>query len=92
MVDGTAIGSGLATSVDRLKVSTAKTKVVVLLTDGENNGGLLIQEQRRKSRNRWELKCIPLVWAQKVLHQLLCKHQEVASSCSRRKSILMRNC
>jgi len=41
MVDGTAIGSGLATSVDRLKSSTAKTKVVVLLTDGENNGGLI---------------------------------------------------
>jgi len=41
MVDGTAIGSGLATSVDRLKTSTAKTKVVVLLTDGENNGGLI---------------------------------------------------
>ena len=41
MVDGTAIGSGLATSVDRLRTSTAKTKVVVLLTDGENNGGLI---------------------------------------------------
>jgi Ca-activated chloride channel family protein len=41
MVDGTAIGSGLATSVDRLRVSTTKAKVVVLLTDGENNGGLI---------------------------------------------------
>lgn len=38
---GTAIGSGLATSVDRLKNSSAKSKVVVLLTDGENNGGLI---------------------------------------------------
>jgi Ca-activated chloride channel family protein len=41
MVDGTAIGSGLATSVDRLRTSPTKTKIVVLLTDGENNGGLI---------------------------------------------------
>ncbi|MFN8252467.1 MAG: VWA domain-containing protein [Ferruginibacter sp.] len=39
--DGTAIGSGLGTSVDRLRDSKAKSKVVVLLTDGENNGGLI---------------------------------------------------
>lgn len=37
--DGTAIGSGLATSVDRLRAATSKSKVVILLTDGENNGG-----------------------------------------------------
>lgn len=37
--DGTAIGSGLATSADRLRSSTSKSKVVILLTDGENNGG-----------------------------------------------------
>ena len=39
--DGTAIGSGLGTSVDRLRSSPAKSKVIVLLTDGENNGGLI---------------------------------------------------
>lgn len=39
--DGTAIGSGLSTSVDRLRGGTSKSKVVVLLTDGENNGGLI---------------------------------------------------
>lgn len=39
--DGTAIGSGLATAVDRLRSSSAKSKVVLLLTDGENNGGLI---------------------------------------------------
>jgi len=39
--DGTAIGSGLSTSVDRLRSATSKTKIVVLLTDGENNGGLI---------------------------------------------------
>ncbi len=39
--DGTAIGSGLATSVDRLRSSKSKSKIVILLTDGENNGGLI---------------------------------------------------
>ncbi len=39
--DGTAIGMGLATSVDRLKESKAKSKVIILLTDGVNNTGLI---------------------------------------------------
>ena len=37
--DGTAIGNGLATAVARLKDSDAKSKVVILLTDGVNNSG-----------------------------------------------------
>lgn len=37
--DGTAIGMGLATAVNRLKESQAKSKVVILLTDGSNNAG-----------------------------------------------------
>ena len=37
--DGTAIGLGLATSVNRLKDSQSKSKVVILLTDGSNNRG-----------------------------------------------------
>lgn len=37
--DGTAIGNGLATAVSRLKESNAISKVVILLTDGENNRG-----------------------------------------------------
>jgi len=37
--DGTAIGMGLATAVNRLRTSTAKSKVVILLTDGSNNSG-----------------------------------------------------
>ncbi len=39
MQDGTAIGLGLANSVSRLKDSKAKSKVVILLTDGSNNVG-----------------------------------------------------
>lgn len=39
ITDGTAIGMGLATAVNRLKDSEAKSKVVILLSDGSNNSG-----------------------------------------------------
>jgi Ca-activated chloride channel family protein len=39
--DGTAIGSGLATAVNRLRRVPDKSKVILLLTDGENNKGLI---------------------------------------------------
>lgn len=39
MQDGTAIGLGLANAVNRLKGSEAKSKVIILLTDGVNNAG-----------------------------------------------------
>ena len=37
--DGTAIGMGLATAVNRLRSSKAKSRIVILLTDGSNNAG-----------------------------------------------------
>jgi len=39
--NGTAIGMGLATSVNRLKESEAKSQVIILLTDGVNNSGFI---------------------------------------------------
>ncbi|QQS30348.1 MAG: VWA domain-containing protein [Sphingobacteriales bacterium] len=39
--DGTAIGMGLATAVSRLKESKAKSKIIILLTDGVNNSGFI---------------------------------------------------
>lgn len=39
--DGTAIGLGLGTAVNRLKDSKAKSKVIILLTDGVNNSGFI---------------------------------------------------
>ena len=42
--DGTAIGNGLATTVARLKDSDAKSRVVILLTDGVNNSGEIAPE------------------------------------------------
>jgi len=41
VADGTAIGMGLATSVSRIKDSKAKSKVIILLTDGVNNMGAI---------------------------------------------------
>ncbi len=42
--DGTAIGMAIATAVTRLKASTAKSRIVVLLTDGMNNRGIIDPE------------------------------------------------
>lgn len=39
LVDGTAIGEGLATAVDRIRKSNGKSRIVILLTDGVNNVG-----------------------------------------------------
>ncbi|MCX6292467.1 MAG: VWA domain-containing protein [Bacteroidetes bacterium] len=39
LIDGTAIGEGLATAVNRIRGSKAKSKVIILLTDGVNNLG-----------------------------------------------------
>jgi Ca-activated chloride channel homolog len=39
--DGTAIGNGLATAINRLKNSQAESKVIILLTDGVNNKGIV---------------------------------------------------
>ncbi|PIP55182.1 MAG: aerotolerance regulator BatA [Bacteroidetes bacterium CG23_combo_of_CG06-09_8_20_14_all_32_9] len=37
--DGTAIGEGIATAINRIKDSNAKSKIIILLTDGVNNSG-----------------------------------------------------
>jgi Ca-activated chloride channel family protein len=42
LADGTAIGMGLATGVNRLRESKASSKVIILITDGENNVGSII--------------------------------------------------
>jgi Ca-activated chloride channel homolog len=41
IVDGTSIGMGLATAVDRLRNAKGKSKVVILMTDGVNNTGII---------------------------------------------------
>ena len=54
--DGTAIGSGLGTSVDRLRTSKSKSKVIILLTDGENNGGLIDPQTAKEIAKAFQVK------------------------------------
>ena len=54
--DGTAIGSGLATSVDRLRGSKAKSKIIILLTDGVNNGGLIDPSTAKEIAKAYRIK------------------------------------
>ena len=54
--DGTAIGSGLATSVERLKKSKSKSRIIILLTDGENNGGLIPPSTAKEIAKAFSIK------------------------------------
>ena len=54
--DGTAIGSGLATSVDRLRNSKTKSKIIILLTDGVNNGGLIDPSTAKEIAKAFKIK------------------------------------
>jgi Ca-activated chloride channel family protein len=53
---GTAIGSGLATAVNRLKESRAKSKVIILLTDGVNNTGFIDPKIPSELAQEFEIK------------------------------------
>jgi Ca-activated chloride channel homolog len=54
--DGTGIGMGLATAVNRLKDSKAKSKVVILLTDGVNNSGFIEPETAADIAQQYGIK------------------------------------
>lgn len=54
--EGTAIGSGLATSVDRLKNSTTKSKIIVLLTDGVDFGGTIPPDIAKEMAKLYKIK------------------------------------
>ncbi|GAB5552643.1 MAG: VWA domain-containing protein [Saprospiraceae bacterium] len=54
--DGTAIGMGLATAVNRLKDSESKSKIVILLTDGVNNAGYVKPETAAEIAREFEIK------------------------------------
>lgn len=56
LVDGTAIGDGLAMSVERLRDSKAKSKVIVLLTDGVNNTGLIDPSYAKEIAKTFHIK------------------------------------
>ena len=54
--DGTAIGDALASAVNRLRDSKAKSRVVVLITDGENNRGELTPENAAQAAAALDIK------------------------------------
>ncbi len=54
--DGTAIGMGLATAVNRLKDSESESKVVILLTDGVNNTGYIDPETAAEIAREYDVK------------------------------------
>lgn len=54
--DGTGIGVGLATAVNRLKESKAKSKVVILMTDGVNNSGLIDPQMAADIAKEYKIK------------------------------------
>lgn len=54
--DGTGIGVGLATAVNRLKDSKAKSKVVILMTDGVNNSGLIDPQMAADIAKEYKIK------------------------------------
>lgn len=54
--DGTGIGMGLATAVNRLKDSKAKSKVIILLTDGVNNSGFIEPETAADIAKQYGIK------------------------------------
>jgi len=54
--DGTGIGMGLTTAVNRLKDSKAKSKVVILLTDGVNNAGFVEPETASQIAKEYGIK------------------------------------
>ena len=77
--DGTAIGMGIATAINRLKDSKTKSKVIILLTDGQNNAGeidpvtaadlaltygiKILHHRRRNTRNCSLSGSRPYIWS-----------------------------
>lgn len=56
LADGTAIGDGITTSVERLKASGVKSKIIILLTDGENQGGLIDPQAAKEIAKSFNIK------------------------------------
>jgi len=54
--DGTGIGMGLTTAVNRLKESKAKSKIIILLTDGVNNSGFIEPETASEIAKEYGIK------------------------------------
>jgi Ca-activated chloride channel family protein len=56
LVDGTAIGMGIGTAINRLKDSEAESKVIILMTDGVNNAGLIDPRTAAEAAIQYDVK------------------------------------
>ena len=83
---------GLSTSVDRLRSSKSKSKVIILLTDGENNGGLIGPDNAKEIAKAFGIKVYTIgVGTDGYAPVLKLQHMGVISAAA--KSIpLMKNC
>ncbi len=61
ITDGTAIGNALATAVNRLRESDAKSRVIILLTDGDNNAGNISPLQAAQVAKEMGIKIFPIL-------------------------------
>lgn len=70
--EGTAIGSGLASSVDRLRTSKAKSKVVILLTDGVDVGGSVPPDLAKQMAVKYNVKVYTIgIGSEKEINQVV---------------------
>ena len=67
--DGTAIGMGLATSLNALKNSPAKSKIIILLTDGENNAGSISPLTAAEMATSMEVKVYTIAMGKTGIYQ-----------------------
>jgi Ca-activated chloride channel family protein len=61
IADGTAIGNALATAVNRLRESDAKSKVIILITDGDNNAGNVSPGQAAQIARELGIQIYPIL-------------------------------
>lgn len=54
--DGTAIGMGIATAINRLNKSDAKSRIIILMTDGDNNAGAIQPELAASMARQFDIK------------------------------------
>ncbi|MDP8314107.1 MAG: VWA domain-containing protein [Candidatus Celaenobacter antarcticus] len=72
--DGTAIGMGIATSINRLRDSKAKSKVIILLTDGRNNSGEIDPITAATLANDLGIKIYPIGVGKEGMSQIPVDH------------------
>ncbi len=70
--EGTSIGSGLATSIDRLRTSQSKTRIVILLTDGVDVGGAIPPDIAKEMAKLYGVKIYTIgIGSQKEIQEVV---------------------